>query len=96
MKQINKDGWDLTFRKALFLRYGVDQPNKEKPPKHLLSWRLVSQLLGQPYHRLIMGQRAYFKKDGKLRSSKQLDKSKVTAANLTVDEFKYLTAAETL
>ena len=29
MKQIDKDGWDLTFRKALFLRYGVDQPNKK-------------------------------------------------------------------
>ena len=53
MKQIDKDGKDITIRKALFLRYGVDQPNKKKPPKHLLSWTTVSKLLRIPYQQLM-------------------------------------------
>ena len=55
-----KDSKDLILRKALFLRYGMDQPDPANPPTALLSWRLISQMLKLPYNTVYKLQSSYF------------------------------------
>ena len=65
MKSPYKDGKDLMLRKALFLRYGQEAPSKVIPPQHLLPWQVVSNLLKEPYHRVMTAQKKYFGKTEK-------------------------------
>ena len=53
MKTPFKDGRDLMLRKGLFLRYGQEAPSKDDPPPHLLTWKTVSELLKEPYQRVM-------------------------------------------
>ena len=63
----------MTLRKALFLRYATDNPDKVNPPRHLLSWRTVSELLKLPYHRIMTAQKQYFGRSKK-KMPKNLEK----------------------
>ena len=48
------------MRKALFLAYGVDDVDPQDPPHQLLSWRIVSNMLKQPYATVIRLKRKFF------------------------------------
>jgi hypothetical protein len=99
MKSPYKDGKDLMLRKALFLRYGQEAPSKVEPPQHLLSWQVVSNLLKEPYQRIMTAQKQYFGKSKKKMPKnleKFYDKSRVTCANVTDEELQYITSTEIL
>jgi hypothetical protein len=67
----------------------------------LLPWKTVSELLKQPYHRIMTAQKQYFGK-GKAKKkmpknlAKYYDKARVTCANVTNEELEFITATETL
>ena len=85
------------LRKALFLRYATEMPDKLNPPKHLLTWKTVSELLKQPYQRIMTAQKMYFGKSKKKMPKnleKHYDKSRVTCSNVTDEELIFITSTE--
>ena len=60
MKHIPKDPEDLILRKALFLAFGIDDVDSQDPPRQLLSWKVVSNLLKQPYNLVMKLKREFF------------------------------------
>jgi hypothetical protein len=65
----------------------------------LLPWKTVSELLKQPYHRIMTAQKRYFNKLKRKpikNLQKYYDKARVTCANVTDEELMFITATETL
>ena len=60
MKFVKKDTNELILRKALFLKYGSDDINPNKPPISLLNWNDVSKLLKVRYGKLISLKSKFF------------------------------------
>lgn len=74
-------------------------PDKVNPPKHLLTWKTVSELLKQPYQRIMTAQKKYFGKfNNKMPKNlkKFNDKSRVTCTNVTDEELIFITSTETM
>ena len=104
-----KDPNELILRKALFLAFGTDEVDNQKTPHQLLSWKMVSKFLKQPYAKVIKLKREFFnpkkqqpkKPPGKVPTlqvfeASPLKASQVTCANITEEEVAFITDRQTL
>ena len=89
----------------MYLRYGSEEPNIEKPPAPLLSLRFIAKLMKLSYSRVNYLVTMYFNADKEVQRQslfvpkyrpKPKGRSLVTEANLTVEEFSFLTDPENL
>ena len=91
---------------AMFLRYGRDNVDPNKPPVPLLSWMEVSRIMNIKYNSLMHLKRSFFneykprpKKARILKSSNDVSPivaSRVTSDNITEEEIAYITDKNTV
>jgi hypothetical protein len=92
----------MQTKEVMFLRYGMEEPSISNPPTPLLTLQYVAKLMKTSLGRVAYLDRLYFKQIKPARLSlfvpkyraKPDKRSGVTQANLTTEEFEYLTSDE--
>ena len=104
----NKDRAEWILRTSLFLRYGVDIIDTKKLPTALVSWRVVAQIMKQPYEKILSMKRKFFGEGKpKPKVTKRITRSalknispypatRVSMTNITEEEIEFLTNRETI
>ena len=94
------------FKHAIFLRYGRDDVNPNKPPIPLLSWMEVSRIMKVKYNSLMHWKRTFFNQYKPRPKKAKFDRpsndvspivaTRVTSRNITEEELAHITNEQTV